>query len=280
VRELIRFRGLAPPEPAPAAEDGWAWPVTVHALGGFRVAVDGAPVGLSRKTQKRPLALLAALVAAGPEGAAEHRVADALWPEAGGDAAQNALGTTVHRLRQLLGREGAVRRAAGRIALDGAVCWVDAWAFETLLAQGEDGGGSERTDRALRLYRSPALPEADLPDAVPFRERLREKFVGHSLARGAALEAAGASGPACARYLKSIEAEPAAEPLYLALMRCRAATGRTAEAAAAYQRLRETLGSTLGEPPSAEARALYERLRDRTAPGPAPRPPGPESPNP
>jgi len=275
VRDLIRLRGLAPPKPRPLAAGAWPWPVAVRVLGPFEVAVDGRPVRPPRKAQKRPLGLLAALVAGGPEGVPEHHVADLLWPEAAGDAAQSALGTTLHRLRRLLGDERAVWRRAGRVGLDGGVCWVDAWAFEGLLeaaASGPPDAAERRQAQALALYRGPALAEADLPDAVPFRERLRDKLVHHVLAAGAARERLGNAAGACDDYRRGLAVEPGAEALHMALMRCHAAGGRAAEAVAAYHRLRETLAATQGERPGPEAEALYTRLRRGADAPPAPDP--------
>jgi LuxR family maltose regulon positive regulatory protein len=266
VAGLVRTRGLTPPQPPPLAENGWPWPVTVRVLGPLQVEVDGGPARFGRKQQRRPLALLAALAAGRPEGVAEPVLADALWPEAGGDAAQNALGTTLHRLRQVLGHEGAVWRRGGRIGLDRSVCWVDAWAFEALLEQAEAaraGGDAEGadalTDQALDLYHGAPQPEADVPGVVTAGARLTEKLVRHTLA---AAERLAGSDPAAAaaRCLKALEAEPLAEPLHLALMRHHAAAGRGAEAVAAYHRLRDTLAAA-GETPSPEADALLARVR-------------------
>lgn len=264
VRGLARLRGLLPPEPPPLTEAGWPWPVTVRVLGPFQVGVDGRPARFGRKAQRRPLALLAALVAGRPEGVAEHLLADTLWPEAGGDAAQNALGTTLHRLRQLLGHDGAVRRQVGRIGLNRAVCWVDAWAFEALLDAAEAARAGDEPKaaealaaQALDLYRGPALKDAEVPGAVAAAERLREKFVRHTLA---AADAVAGDPAAASRCLKALEVEPLAEPLHLALIRHHAAAGRTAEALAAYHRLRDTLEAA-GEAPSREAEALLARVR-------------------
>lgn len=266
VRRLVRLRGLVPPTPPPLTGDGWPWPVTVRVLGPLQVGVDGRPARFGRKAQRRPLALLAALAAGRPEGVAEHRLADALWPEAAGDAAQNALGSALHRLRRLLGRDDAVRRQGGRVSLDRSACWVDAWAFEALLERAEAAGaggdaGAEEAlaARALALYRGPAPRDTEVPGAVAAAERLREKFVRHALAAAARVAAADPEA-AAARCRKALEAEPLAEPLHLALMRHLAAAGHAAEAVAAFHRLRDTLRAA-GEAPSGEAGALLARVR-------------------
>ncbi len=58
------------------------------------------PVRFTGKAQRKPLALLQALVAFGGQRVREDRLSEALWPDADGDAAHQALSTTLHRLRR------------------------------------------------------------------------------------------------------------------------------------------------------------------------------------
>jgi tetratricopeptide (TPR) repeat protein len=136
VQTLVRERGLAS-ERVPVEVDAWPWPVKVVTLGRFEVLREGHPIHFTGKAQKKPLALLKALIALGGENVGESRLADLLWPDADGDAAQQALSTTLHRLRQLLGHEAAIRPQAGRLSLDRRTCWVDLWALDHLLTQAE-----------------------------------------------------------------------------------------------------------------------------------------------
>jgi DNA-binding SARP family transcriptional activator len=189
VLTLIRERGLFP-DPPPVEVEAWPWPVKVFTLGRFELVRDGEPVQFSGKAQKRPLGLLKALIALGGEDVSEERLADLLWPDAEGDAAQQALATTVHRLRRLLGRDETLRRQAGRLSLDRRHCWVDAWAVEALLARAEDAisgfqpgedaweQSANRTERAANLYRGDFLrADPDAPWARPMTERLRSRLV-------------------------------------------------------------------------------------------------------
>ena len=97
VEQLIRARELQAPSPDIAA---WPWPIRIHALGRFEVAVNGKVLHHSRKAQRRVLDLLKALVALGAEGSSRDAIAAALWPESNGDAAHDAFDVTLHRLRK------------------------------------------------------------------------------------------------------------------------------------------------------------------------------------
>src|SRR5262249_45496626 len=132
-RHLVRRRGLLPPDSA--ASEAWPWPIKILTLGRFEVLRHDQPLRFSRKVQRKPLALLKALIAFGGREVREDVVMDTLWPDAEGDAARVALASALHRLRGLLGLEGAVLRQEGRLSLDARLCWVDVWAIEHLLAQ-------------------------------------------------------------------------------------------------------------------------------------------------
>ena len=108
VPRLIRERRLTPPDPATAAES-WPWPIKVYTLGQFDVLCDDQPLRSSRKFQHMPLELLKCLCAFGGYSVNQDRITKVLWPEAKADAAEQALNTTLHRLRKLLQQERALR---------------------------------------------------------------------------------------------------------------------------------------------------------------------------
>lgn len=122
---LVRLHRLPPP---PEAGPRWPWPVRIalqpdSPLCGLAIEVDGAPPVLGPKLPRRPLQLLAALVAGG--GSADVRtLADSLWPEAEGDRADDALEVALRRLRQLLGRPEALLLAGGQLALNRQQVWL------------------------------------------------------------------------------------------------------------------------------------------------------------
>jgi hypothetical protein len=117
VQSLIQRRNIIPEKP-PLHLENWPWPLKISTLGRFELLKDGKPIRFSRKTQQKPLSLLKALIAFGGKEVREDQIMDALWPEADGDLAQQSFSTTLHRLRQLLGYEGAIQRQEGKLTLN------------------------------------------------------------------------------------------------------------------------------------------------------------------
>jgi two-component SAPR family response regulator len=127
------------------------------------------------KAQKKPLELLKALIAFGGRDVSETKLADALWPEAEGDAAAQALATTLFRLRKLIG-EQVIRRQESRLTLDSTCCWVDCWEFQRLASE-TSGDPLMCLAKLRKLHQGPFLDGAEnAPWAQPLRQRLQARF--------------------------------------------------------------------------------------------------------
>ena len=174
VRILIERNELSP-DPSWRDAESWPWPIRIYTLGRFSVVKQGTALQFSGKAQKKPLELLKVLISLGGRDVSEARLADALWPDAEGDAAAQALATNLFRLRKLIG-EQAIRRQENRLTINPAFCWVDCWAFERLSS--ESPGDSQRCLEKLRkLYQGPFLDGTDdAPWAQSMRERLQARF--------------------------------------------------------------------------------------------------------
>jgi DNA-binding SARP family transcriptional activator len=227
-------------------------------------------VRFTGKVQRKPLALLKAIVALGGEGVREDRLSEILWPEAEGDAAHLALTTAVHRLRRLLADERALTRQGGRISLDEQTCWVDVWALERLLDRSEArlhgsvaGGGWTETvrlvDRASTLYRGAFLAdEPDAPWAIPTADRLRRRLVRVLSEVGRRWTEAAQWDAAAREYERAVDVDSCAEGCYRQLMTIYRRLGRPAEVEAIYERCRQSLADVLGTTPSAETEGLRD----------------------
>ncbi len=266
VQDLVRRHGLSLEEPSLAPET-WPWPVSIRMLGGFALARDGVPVTFTGKVQQKPLALLKTLVALGGREVLEAQLADALWPDAGGDAAHQAFAATLHRLRGLVGHPNALRLQDGRLSLDPHHVWLDVWAFEHLVREAER---VERLDvqrfiplveRALAMYRGPFLgAEGDADWAVSAAERLRSRFLRASGRLGRHWTDAGEWERAIDAYERALAVDDLAEEFYQGLMTCHARLGRRAEALRAYARCQRALAATLGVEPSPVTQSLARTL--------------------
>ncbi len=271
VRRLITLHGLYP-------NDGdrdlacWPWALRVHVLDRFEVVRLGETLRFSGKLQKRPLQLLKAIVVFGGRGVPTSALADALWPNAEGDAAQNSLVTALHRLRRLIGVEHALHVEGGKLSLDPDLCWTDLAALDVRLDRLEavidppDGTRCEpRPGPAEAML-------ADLPSG-PFGlddddpavlhaplERMRARQIGVLL---------GLAAIYCKRqdwidsetcYERVLALEPLSESAHRGLIELNAARGDLGAAAAAYRRCERSLISALGIGPSARTQHLYASL--------------------
>lgn len=174
---LIQKRYLVPP--SGSATDAWPWPIKIRTLGTFTLERDGKPIEFGRKTPKKPLELLKAIITLGGEAVPETILADHLWPDAEGDVAHEAFAKTLQRLRHLLGHEEALPLRDGKVSLNRQVCWVDALAFEYgLRSAPSNKANSAQKDwvpayqKAVTLYRGPFLHKEDL---APWGEQCRQR---------------------------------------------------------------------------------------------------------
>jgi LuxR family transcriptional regulator, maltose regulon positive regulatory protein len=271
VHEIIRKRKLIPKKP-PVHLDNWPWAVQIFTLGRFQILSDGKPIQFSRKAQDKPLSLLKILIALGGKEVPEHRIADFLWPDADGDAAHSSFKTTLQRLRKLMGRQEALELQGGRLTVDERYCWVDIWAFESLLDQAgtawrktTNKSETEKavllTQNALDFYQGHFLSdEAEEPWAVSFRERLRNKFLLNVKKLGAFRQKAKQWEKALECYQHGLEIDDLAEEFYRGLMVCYKHTGRLSDSLSAYDRCNRILSNVLGISPSPETEALHKSL--------------------
>jgi len=236
--------------------------VRVAILGALEVHDDGgAPVAVAGT---RLRGLIARLALAGGQPVSTGALADAVWDCAPPAELANALQTLVSRARRALGGAATVEQSAAGYRLAIVPDDVDALRFERLVAEGDVAG-------ALALWRGPAL--ADAGDfAAPFARRLEElrleatvTFLTRELDGGRAAARAGELEALAARH-------PLHEQLTGLLMRALAATGRQADALAAYAALRTRLADELGIDPGPQLRAVHlEVLRGEIAAPPAAR---------
>jgi DNA-binding SARP family transcriptional activator len=237
----------------------WPWPIKIYTLGRFEILCDNAPLHSSGKAQHKPLELLKCLCAYGGQTVNQDRLSDVLWPDASGDAAEQALRTTLHRLRKLLHCEEAVRLEDRHLSLNPRYVWTDCIAFDRV-AHHPDMTNRASLQRALNRYRGHFLEGETSSWALTYRNRLRAHYMSMAERLGAMLEQESDWLGAIECYIRAIEVEPVAEIFYRRLMSVYARLGRCAEAMAAYQRCRHSLLTRLGVSPSPETQALYQTL--------------------
>ncbi len=262
--------------PEPLDIEQWPWPIKIYTLGRFGVVLRDKPLNFPRKTPRRLIGLLKALVSLGVREVPEQKLIDALWPDEEGDAARHSLTVALHRLRHLLGDARALRVEDGTVSLNRERVWIDALEVDQVFTVAKSSPGrSDRVavDQAIKtvsaLYQGSFLPaDTDAPWSVSMRERLKAGFVQFVSNYGCRLESSGHWEEAADWYRRGLAADDLSESFYQGLMRCHLGTGRRAEGLSVFRRMRQTLSVTLGIKPSAQSEALYHSLQSHS-PAPA-----------
>jgi len=202
--------------------------------------------------------LIARLALAGGKPVSTSALAEAVWGDEPPADLANALQTLVSRARRALGGPRAVEQSAAGYRLVITAEDVDALRFERLLADGA-------VEEALALWRGPAL--ADVGDfAVPHALRLNALRLDAMIVALTRELDSGQPAAHVAELAELAAGHPLNEKLTALLMRALAATGRQADALAAYEVLRARLADELGIDPGAEVQAVHlEVLRGKVA---------------
>jgi DNA-binding SARP family transcriptional activator len=263
VAQLIRLRNLHPEGPEVLH---WPWPMRVYTLGRFSLVRDGKAVTFRGKSPRKPLELLQVLIALGGRDVHISQLMNALWSASDGRDLRKLFDNTLHRLRQILDHEEVVVLRDAKLTLDGRLCWVDAWAFDSIagrLCEGE-AVPQHLAHEVRRLYQGHFL-QRDAQEAwlLPYAERMRSRFHRFILVQGDRLELAGQWESACEMYEHAIEIDSLAETLYRRLMVCLLHRGEFAEVVRVYRRCCDLLSIVLGVKPSLETEAIRLRVDDR-----------------
>jgi ATP/maltotriose-dependent transcriptional regulator MalT/DNA-binding SARP family transcriptional activator len=279
VVSLIRNRNLLPAAPPYRLQD-WPWTWRVRMLGQFSFDLAAREGGASgARSQSRALELLKALIAFGGRLIPLERIADALWPRIDSDYAQRSLTTTLHRLRKLLGDDGAIILQDGKLSLHAHKFWTDTWALEQALGEcralfdGNLKANAGSTDASalqagiegvMSLYRGQLLQEDhDYAWAAAPRQQLHARLLRFLADAAQALEQQLGPAAAARLYNRGIDIDPLAETLYRQLLSLHQRHGQIAAALDAYERCREALLLGLQSEPSPQMQQLHRKLIDK-----------------
>ncbi len=244
------------------------YPLMIYTMGIFEIIKDGMKIKFSRKSPRKPLTMLKALIALGGKNVLSLKISNELWPDADGIAAHNAFTTTLRRLRQLIGIDKAIVLQEGCLSLDPRYCWVDIWEFRTLLDQIDETAIERDKDRyvttlekAIRMYRGDFLMNDTIEQwAVSIRENLRTKYIRSILKLGRHWETAGQYEEAMVYYNKGLEVYDLVEDLYQRLMICNFRIGCNADVIGVYKKLEKVLSAAAGIVPSQKTKQIFESL--------------------
>ncbi len=246
-------------------------------LGPLEVRRDGhlvAPFG------RRVAALLARLALDCGRLVSAPALMDAVWEEALPADPAHALQTLVSRLRRGLGGAALVVQEAGGYRLALPPESVDAAGFErlaaagaTALREGDPGRASQLLNRALELWRGPALAglAGEHRFATAAADRLEDLRLAARAGQIGAEVQLGRGAPLVAELETLLAEHPLDERLAAYHVAALAADARPADALAAYERMRRRLDEELGAIPSPELQAAHAAVLRAEAPSaPAP----------
>ncbi|RKT16291.1 DNA-binding SARP family transcriptional activator [Streptomyces sp. 1114.5] len=251
-------------------------------LGPLRARCDDREVELGRPQQR---AVLAALLLSPGQLVPTERLVEGLWGEDDTRWPKDPvgqIGTHAHRLRRALGAPGLLVAAAGGYRLAVPRESVDLFRYEAAVAEAVALRHQDPVRARELLVAALGAWEGDRAlDGVPgaFAERARERLAA---GRFAAVKALLDLDVVLGRHTDAVEplaalaaSHPQDEEVHrlrlLALHRC----GRTAEALAVYEELRERLDRELGLEPAAAVVELADRIRRGQPPVPLRRLPRP-----
>jgi len=218
-------------------------------------------------TQPKRLALLLYLALAEPAGPhSRESLMALLWPEANDESTRHSLRNTIYGLRQALGEAAIVSLGEGYIGLDPAAVRCDAVEVRSLLAAG-------KWKEALAAWTGDLAPGFHVSGAPEFerwldgqRAALRRAVADAAWRRVDEMERSGeADAGEAARRAWAID--PTNEAGARRLMRLLEATAGRASALRAYDDLVDYVRREYDTAPSAETRALADKL---SVPVPAP----------
>lgn len=264
-------RGILLEHLRPRDDAAERFPVRIYTLGRFSLLLQSSAPHISRKSQRKPLELIKALIALGGRDVTTERLAHALWPDAEGDRALVAFDTTLHRLRRLLHAPKALLLTDRKLTLNAEHCWVDCWVVERLMHTLDtalaEQCATEPQIAALggqieKLYHG-AFLGSDTPTAwsLSLRERLRSRYLRYITHVGRFWENAGQPTRAIEVYSKGIETDNLMEHFYQRLMDCHLQLGQHAEALSVYYRCKRILSQLHGIRPARITEALRARAQ-------------------
>jgi predicted ATPase/DNA-binding SARP family transcriptional activator len=240
--------------------------VRIQLLGGFAVDRGGRSVDPTvwRLRKARTLVKLLALT----RDQRLHRdvLLEALWPDRPSTSAVNNLHQALHVGRRALAGDepsnGLLELRDDFVVLlaDGLVD-VDVRTFERLAALGRTSGDLADLRAAVAAYTGDLLPEDRFEDwAVRPREELRATFGNLLVDFADAAAADGHEAEALDALTRALAIDPLHEHGVRSLMRRLAATGRSSEALAQYERLRSDLRTAYGTDPDPDTQRVYQEL--------------------
>jgi DNA-binding SARP family transcriptional activator len=200
----------------------------LNTFGGLVLQQDGQ-LHTGPASQRRRLALLAVVAAAGQRGASRDKLLALLWPDSEPEPARHSLYQAVHAIRRSGGND-EIFLGSTTLQLNTQLITSDVGEFEEAVESGAH-------EQAARLYRGPFLDGFRLENAKEYEEWQDSERVRHAREYAAALEALASAAaarrdyPAAVRWWRRLAAaEPVSTAAAIGLIEALVAAGDRAGA--------------------------------------------------
>jgi len=253
----------------------WNWPIKITTFGEFRLEINNKKVDIVGKGQRKPIHLLKAILSFGMRNIRQETLSSQLWPDSNGEEAQQALYTTIHRLRKTLGQSKSIVFKDGYVSLNADLVWIDIEALLSIVRRINHGiqhklnpnNYYHDVKKLFGLYQMQFL-QSDVEESwiFSYREHLHSKILiclKNYLTVLKQYKQYQAGLEVCEELLKLDESN---EMLYREKIELLIVMERNAEAISCYQQCRKMLSKILGVMPSKETLALVGPLQDKTKP--------------
>jgi len=254
---------------------GGVLPCYVRLFGGLEVSVGGRVVHDRDWKKRKARTLFAMLVTKRGHDVPRDQVIDHLWPDMDAERARNNFYVAWSIMKSVLGGTSGRGEPCPYVESAGGVCRTirdavrsDTDEFEEALAFARAAESDPDRhaplawyERIVNVYRGDLLP-GDVYDDwfVGAREHYRSEYVDAMLRASELLSDAGEAGNALVYLRKAIQTDPLREDLYQRALRCQIEAGQRSSAIDTYLQCKDRLSEELGLDPSAETRALYDRI--------------------
>lgn len=239
--------------------------IRVKMLGAFSVSLGGTELSKQGGRPSKVWLMLAYLICCRERAVSQAELFRLLWGEEGSVDPQNALKTTLHRIRALLGPVG--RELI--LSRDGKYIWnkdfpleLDAERFRQLCCDAaEESDPERRIDgylQAVELYQGEFLPMFSTELwVVPMATYYHNLYIQTVLELVSLLREEGRREEAIRLCRQALKIEPYREELYGYLIRSLLDQGDKKSAIQAYEEMRELLQNNFGVEPPEDLRAMY-----------------------
>jgi LuxR family transcriptional regulator, maltose regulon positive regulatory protein len=200
-----------------------------------------------------------------PEGASRDDMFLAFWPESSVARATSSFHTTMHRMRQVIGKD-SVRHEGDRYRLaEPSIVDYDVRRFEDLVARSRTTADASEAmnalEEALTLVNGAYMAGADHTWVTERAESLMQTAIDSGMRLAALKRASGDPAGAAMAFRRVVDLDPLREDVHRALIKAYVEAGDRARALKHFERLVDTLERELGVQPDAATVALVEAIR-------------------